>query len=1209
MKGGFGAPTQRKMVNTSAATNRGPDCYRASIQKKEIHNMNGKGSRLQGGALTSDAIDSSRKVLSGGRAGTGAGLQQYFTPSEVGDLLGGLFEPGRATLDPTAGDGGLLDWVAYSERYGIEIDRDQIERSGYKHQAIRGDIQRVYPYLRGIGAKWPQMVVNPPFGLEWSFAGIDGNKKKSSTLRAFELVSRLLDGRGQAAFICGRDRFDREIAAHPEANAIWAKIEVNDLFEGVGLACVVCLMVGPEIAAERLADGWVDVKATRAELPGLCEMLAGERQERTQIESNRHFARYSDVPAKVWETVTAEVEREHEGRKSTGYDLRLQASKLRVNLSEFAIVGLATDHYKSLQRVRSLNGLAISWVALNQKEWRKVAEWGGRGLLRIDPKLIEATTRAELTVREELCPLYEVRPQQRLGYLEDVENILCVKSDPEKELVAGEGYPIYTRSDVQESVEDRPYRTRGGEFEIRTFTTKRRVLSIRIAKHHFNESAADVEFILEHFEVPNPGDLADLYPESVARARAILDDLTIEHDWEAKGLAWKDRVDPDTGERIVWQREDLARIVTKGRAILGWEQGGGKSLGLLAAAFAAMRYHCLPRQGLFVVPQDLIPQWEREAKRFFDAEFEKIDSPAKAREVKRRMKRGEEGLFITWYEALSLTGSKDEPLPHTTFQTTREVCGRDSDTNFQSGVTLSTEEACPSCSTMDESEWKNRACRACGYVHKSLKVHTIGSHLATAFKRGVICVDELSLIRGIDSKRGKAVRGLRAKCRFSGSGTPIANYISDAFNGLWWTSGGGNIRFPYDYQGGRTAFEDSFAVVEVMGGSRSRGEAHKQQRRKVLPQVTNVSQLWRLLAASMVRRRQEYMGDLVKRTDKKVEVPLGTVQRKLNQGWLDGFAAWFEGEYPDHPLVEAGMVERFAPAIGQLAKLEAVATMPPSDPHIDYAVDNFTDGRPVSAYTPAVMKALELALRHVRNDEKVLIGSSRIDTGHFIAERLSERGVRAAHIVELKVHESDRFATKSPKKRAKEVKEFCEGEGQVLCVGIEAMKLGHDLAAASVAIVIGLPWSHESDSQFCRRVHRLSSQKPVSVYRIVPTASLAERKFGLLSDKSAASDLALDGQLIDDPPEPVNWEKQIKQMRAAGLAVSEDDTLDEADLEELWRAAEGIYEPILAAVPAAKPKHWAASATEPAGVGAKEFAPFSLSDLVKEEDGQLGFGI
>ena len=66
--------------------------------------MSGKGSRLEGGALTGEVIDSSRKVLTGGRNGTGVGLQQYFTPPQVGELLAKVFNRDLPTLDLTAGE-------------------------------------------------------------------------------------------------------------------------------------------------------------------------------------------------------------------------------------------------------------------------------------------------------------------------------------------------------------------------------------------------------------------------------------------------------------------------------------------------------------------------------------------------------------------------------------------------------------------------------------------------------------------------------------------------------------------------------------------------------------------------------------------------------------------------------------------------------------------------------------------------------------------------------------------------------------------------------------------------------------------------------------------------------------------------------------------------------------------------------------------------
>ncbi|HNH87737.1 MAG TPA: hypothetical protein PLE93_11595, partial [Solirubrobacterales bacterium] len=110
--------------------------------------MSEKGSRLEGGALTGEVIDSSRKVLTGGRNGTGVGLQQYFTPPQVGELLAKVFNRDLPTLDLTAGDGGLLEWVSDEHRYGIEIDRDQVSNGNYTKHAITGDIQKVYPLLR-----------------------------------------------------------------------------------------------------------------------------------------------------------------------------------------------------------------------------------------------------------------------------------------------------------------------------------------------------------------------------------------------------------------------------------------------------------------------------------------------------------------------------------------------------------------------------------------------------------------------------------------------------------------------------------------------------------------------------------------------------------------------------------------------------------------------------------------------------------------------------------------------------------------------------------------------------------------------------------------------------------------------------------------------------------------------------------------------------
>ena len=50
--------------------------------------------------------------------------------------------------------------------------------------------------------------------------------------------------------------------------------------------------------------------------------------------------------------------------------------------------------------------------------------------MTIDPLLIEAVDDATSEAERAICPLYEVRPQQRLAFLDDLDSILCTDSRP-----------------------------------------------------------------------------------------------------------------------------------------------------------------------------------------------------------------------------------------------------------------------------------------------------------------------------------------------------------------------------------------------------------------------------------------------------------------------------------------------------------------------------------------------------------------------------------------------------------------------------------------------------------------------------------------------------------------------------------------------------------------------------------------------------------
>ena len=387
------------------------------------------------------------------------------------------------------------------------------------------------------------------------------------------------------------------------------------------------------------------------------------------------------------------------------------------------------------------------------------------------------------------------------------------------------------------------------------------------------------------------------------------------------------------------------------------------------------------------------------------------------------------------------------------------------------------------------------------------------------------------------------------------------------------TLGDATPAFPYSYEGGKAKFEADFAVVEHMMGKESDGEQNQRKRRKILPQVTNVSQFWRLAQPIISRCRKEQTGEpLVERVYHPIRVPMGDAQKRMHDFWLSQFASYFSWRFPHHPMVEYGLVDKWAAALGQLWRLETASTLPASDePTKEWPVAAAKlEG--VSNYTPATLKVLELTMEHAERGEKVLIGSDLVLTGKWLADRLREKGIKAVHITE---ESSDGgVSTKNPRKRSREVEQFVEGEAQVLCAGVSALKLGHNLDVASSVIVLGMPYSFSVMDQFVARVHRLTSKKPVSVYTVLPRGSLAERKYDLLSRKGAASDLAFDGELQVQPEQPVDWSKVLKDMQRRGIRAvgqngqdDEDDpageTVAEADVEAAWRRMAPVAPPPL----------------------------------------------
>lgn len=1203
--------------------------------ERNARNENQKGGRVEGGLLSEEALESSKSLLDKTKNGGEKGAQQYYSPEELAAFVGRLMGQRIPVFDPTAGDGSLLRQFDPGYSYGVELDKDQVENADGSYKSVIGDFQHVYDLLRKLNVEFEGIVANPPFDLRWSEPSINQGEEMSSTKLTFIALHRLLTHDGQYVFVCGKNRWEKECADLEEAETVYAILDVPDLFPDVTIPCVVVC---------GLADGSYIQHAFKQEGPRRREFsratldLAATWAQETRTEAlgryGHRLASYSYSTNTLQEAFPA-IQKEYDqrlrerlGKYERKYDFALGDKKNQMKVAIGAYAKLILSRSGDLGTLERLHNHNLNYFRQNEAAWRLILEALEDGLISVEPELVTKVEALLADNRKIAAPLYPLKAIQSLGYLDQYDRIRCVRGDKERGFLYGERYSITVRPTKYEDRETRfEANKRTGEWQQKTFLQQKMRLRIQIANeqgHYQNfyddeDSQADIQYLIDHFDIQPPKDIAELFPEDVHAMRSLisqiewdtiipnsakyLDDPEITAAIEKGELEYIVDDDPNGppygrkpyGIRLrKFQREDLARGLVKGSFICAWEQGLGKTLAALVYAEACRRLGRSLEQNLFIVPQDLVPQWQRECERFLGRTMEAIrptdvmiQNPkygkvkrarkmvkhtipvqAVAADVARRMKAGEAGWFVTYHEALSTIGTKNEELPHFVVkEIEREpkfipgqyvqgqngwewTEGRYED---QPNKQLWSYEICPKCEATLREGYNGKYCNAqltdpktgakgkrCGYTHTSARIKPAASYLTTAFNRGTIVVDEITMIgcsaSGEESLRSKAVRGLRARNKLGMTGTPIKNYITQLYWLLRWVID--SERFGYSWGvGGWNQFISDFAVIEwdVSKGTK--------QNKKARPEITNLSMLWRTLGACLIRRRQEESGEpIVPIRYHEHLVPLGVKQREQMQVWMRKFHEFFKEKYPDSKVVKANMHEALAPMLGMQPKLEYAVTLPLADP------DHEWTGIEVSNWTPSNLRVLELAMALAKEGRKVLVGSATKETGRWLAEQLIEKGVNAEHILE------DDGTTFHASKRANVVHKFQTDDVQVFCAGVQAIRLGHNLDAGSAVIIHGMPWDWETFSQFVFRVRRLTSTRAIDCHIVLPHGSnqtITEKKWELLLAKGQASELALDGRLIPKDADKIDKDAVMKELVEKGISASADE-IAEYEIEAAW---------------------------------------------------------
>lgn len=1165
-----------------------------------------KASRIEGGLVSQEFIDSHAS-----EASLDKGAQQFFTPPEAAKLIHTVIDPANnlAVIDLTAGDGALLAPFKDGSRYGVEIDPDQIKSAkeqGREYHAIQGNLVDVFPLLYRVAPPLDAITINPPFGLNWVEDTIRKSGTCNSMVATFVYATRLLSQHGQLAIIAGRDRLYKEVLGREEARGVYAVINCEDLYDGHGAAlpCAIAFAVHPSLRADG-KEGTPEqflVRDCPKEMLDLCAQRVADAKSAAVGRNYYRIATYTEYHARAqlaeaWRAIQTEHRRRVEKKESERPEFDVQlfdgGKRVQVEPSAYALMAvrkLRPDWAATLTR---LNGMSLNYFVQNERDWHNLKSIADDGLISIAPDVAEAVSTVLLDKKRTLVPLYAIKPQQRLGWLEEQDTLKCIKSDPEKGFVAGERYALYTRTRPDERTETKFERNKKtGEPEERQYLVQFKVMEVRVGHFTFTDSGTEasknIKWLINHFEMPDPGDVGTMFPEETERMRQII--RAIEADTLIPNAEkWDEKNGVPEHKRFkglrTFQVEDLARLLVKGSGLLAHEQGLGKTLEAMVYAEACVRLGAKD-QRLFIVPGDLIPQWKREAERFFGRQLHEIKPRrvaqkrkrgvrteplvdtvhAQLRRIRQNHKMGGTGWYITYFEALSVVHTRRSVPDDVIVLDTRKErklkpgtgkYGRHPETGVygyhpaeyvETEREITSRDVCPECfragrMTDRKTGWNGLTCRAelddgsiCGYAHFKVRVKPAGSIISTAFRKGVIVIDELTFVKGDTSARSEVVRGLRARYKLGMTGTPIKNYIPDAFWLLWWCLGNASQRFPYGYRN-KPKFLNDFAVME----SYYTGKGNRRSSPRARPEVTNLSQLWRLLASSTIRRRKEETGEpLVSRVFHTVTTPLGVYQQRYINKALQDFDKLFADKYPAHPVVAAGLHSMMAPMLGLQQKLDYGAILPEADPDLEW-----WGIKGVSNWTPSMLRVLETAMSLVKQGRKVLIGSPIVETSRFIADALNEKGVTATHVLDASGKTADKVS------RAETIYDFQTNDVDVLCTGIQAIRLGHNLDAANAVILHGLPWDFESLDQFVARVHRLTSQKDVDIYVVVPRDTLTQKKWELLQKKGDAAAIALDGRLIEHQEEQVDESEVIREMMERGVKVSDDD-IEEADIAEAW---------------------------------------------------------
>lgn len=391
----------------------------------------------------------------------------------------------------------------------------------------------------------------------------------------------------------------------------------------------------------------------------------------------------------------------------------------------------------------------------------------------------------------------------------------------------------------------------------------------------------------------------------------------------------------------------------------------------------------------------------------------------------------------------------------------------------------------------------------------------------------IVAADEGTKVKGEETGIGVEFRRLNPEFRMLVTATPIKNRVPDLFWLAWWAAGGKSMahrKFPYAGDpSARKMFTDNFTIQERNLSKESRCFGSSRKFRRDTAEACNLFNIWVRLAPILMRRRKCDVADqMVKKFEHPIYVPFGLEQQRV---------------YREHLKFDYRDVRK-RPASGKkLSALRMVAACP--------AAESLCI-RSKFEITPKVSTAMHLIDRILRQREKVIVFSAFHEGSNVLSRLLRSAGVR--HMVLDGREDSAIRAIKAD--RFKQGTRYSDG---VMLAGNLAMGYGHSFPDTSNVISMSMDWAMDIGEQSPDRAWRLDSLKDLNFYQLIVKGSVEERIFNLQNEKSASSDLVLDGETSDTLVDELNI-NDVLRFAGEDLDRNSDLPIDEAELINEWES-------------------------------------------------------